>query len=413
MKGFYRIILVLWLPLLIIGGSWQSLQRGVARYYVREAELSRFDEALLDRALAHDPSNPDIYQMKGLALYANGAFTEAASEFDRAIDHRPADYRPWLYRGRARSASGDLRGAESDYRFAISLAPHYAEPRAELGRILLRTDRREEAFSYLAEAASREESLMPEILDLARNTYPDDPLAILRAVNPRSDAAKLRTVVFLIQHDMASGSLVSFAAEALGREGVLEAIRNLTERKKFGLAFELWKATQAASASGSNLLIDGDFENFTGDNTGNFGWQVGHDDHAKIEIAVTDKAGSSGSRGLEIRFNGGLDANTIISQLVPVRPATGYKLTFVSSSENLVSGGLPIVSVIDASSYGAIADSTALGGYGPGWSLTSMEFHTSERTEAIIIALRRKGCQSSPCPIFGEIRLDDFVLALR
>ncbi|MEO8042544.1 MAG: tetratricopeptide repeat protein [Acidobacteriota bacterium] len=414
MKGFYRIIPALVL-ILIIAGGWQSLQRGIARVYVRRAELSRFDNALLERALVHDPSNPDIYQLKGLALYADGAFADASSEFDRAISHRPTDYLLWLYRGRARSTSGDLRGAESDYRVAISLAPHYAETRAELGRLLLRAGRTDEAFSLLAEAASRNESLLPEVLGLARSTFPDDPLAILRAVNPSSDAAKRRSVVYLIEQGMASGPLVSFAAGALDRESVLEAVRNLTQRKQFGLAFDLWKATRPSSLStASNLLIDGDFENFTGENAGNFGWQVGDDDRGKIEIAVADKAGSSGSRGLEIRFNGDLDANrTIISQLLPVRPKTGYKLTFVSTSEGLVSGGLPIVSIMDASTYEAIADSRALGTPGREWNLTSMEFNTSERTDAINIALRRKGCQSSPCPIFGELRLDDFVLTLR
>lgn len=415
MKGLYRIIPALLLAL-TIGGAWQSLQRGLARIDVRKAELSRFDNALLERALTHDPSNPDIYQLKGLALYANSSFSEASSEFDRAIYHRPSDYMLWLYRGRTRSALGDLPAAESDYRSAISLAPHYAEPGAELGRLLLRAGRYDEAFYLLAQAASRNESLLPEVLDLARRTFPNDPLAILRAVNPSSDAAKRRSVLYLIEQNMASEALVSFAAESLDREGVSEAVRNLIERKKFRLAFDLWKTALSSSPpAGTNLLIDGDFENFTGVSAGNFGWQVGDDDHrGKIEIAVADKAGALGSRGLEIRFNGDVSADReIISQLVPMSPKAGYKLTFLSSSEKLVSGGLPIVSIVDASTHEAIADSNPLATTGGEWNRTSIEFNTSEKTEAIILILRRSGCQSSPCPIFGDIRLDDFVLTSR
>jgi tetratricopeptide (TPR) repeat protein len=414
MKGLYRIIPALLLAL-IIGAAWQCLQRGLARIDVRKAELSRFDNALLERALTHDPGNPDIYQLKGLALYAKSAFSEASSEFDRAIYHRPTDYMLWLYRGRTRAALGDLPGAESDYRVAISLAPNYAEPSAELGRLLLRTGRVQEAFSFLADAASHEESLLPEVLDLARGTFPDDPLAIMHAVNPGSVAAKQRSVDYLIEHDLASEQLVPVVADTLDRASVLQAVRKLVELKKFELAFDLWKTTRAAGQpSDSNLMIDGDFEDFSGEDVGNFGWQIGDHLGTKIEVAVADKAGSAGSRGLEIRFSGDLPADgTILSQLLPVRPSTAYKLTFVSTSEDLLSAGLPIVSVMDASTDAWIIDSSALGISGPEWHRTSMEFNTSERTEAIIIALRRKGCQASPCPIFGDMRLDNFVLTSR
>jgi hypothetical protein len=30
-----------------------------------------------------------------------------------------------------------------------------------------------------------------------------------------------------------------------------------------------------------------------------------------------------------------------------------------------------------------------------------------------VISLRRPGCSVSPCPIFGELSLDDFALTLR
>ena len=105
-----------------------------------------------------------------------------------------------------------------------------------------------------------------------------------------------------------------------------------------------------------------------------------------------------------------LPAVNLDSQLLPVKPKTGYELTFVSTSKDLVSAGLPNVSIIDASTFTPIADSPTLNTPGTEWHLTSMKFSTSEKTEAIVIALRRKGCQSSRCPIFGEIRLDDFVL---
>ena len=415
MKGSDR-ILALCLLTLLIAASWYSAQLGMSRYYAREAELASPNEALLQRALAFDPRNPDIYRLQGLAFYASGAFTEASSEFDQAIRLRPADYRLRLYRGRARAALGDFHGAETDYRTATLLAPHYAEPQIELGRFLLRTDRVTEAFSYLGRAASIDESLLPDVLDIARNTYPADAVAIFHAVNPQNESARTRTVLYLIRNNMASEGMASFVAQTLDEDGALEAARELIKLKKFRIAYEIWKTKHQPNklpGDASNLVIDGDFESFCCERTGGFGWQVEHDE-SKTEIAVSHTGGVSDSRGLEINFNG--DPNPgrlLITQLIPVNPKNSYRLTFLSNSDRLVSGGLPIISVLDATSNNTIAESGPLGSPEGEWRRTVVDFNIPENTDGIIIGLRRSRCQSSPCPIFGQLRLDDFVLSLR
>ena len=415
MKGADR-ILALCLLTLLLAASWQSAQLGVSRYYVREAELADPNEVLLRRALAFDSGNPDIHRLRGLAFYADSAFTEASSEFDRAISLRPADYQLRVYRGRTRNALGDFHGAETDYRTATLLAPHYAEPQIELGRFLLRANRVTEAFPYLGRAATIDESLLPDVLDLARNTYPADAVAIFRAVNPQNESARTRTVLYLIKNNMASEALASFVAQSLDEEGALEAARELIKLKKFRIAYEIWKPKhqpEKLSGDASNLVIDGDFESFCCERTGGFGWQVEHDE-SKTEIAVSHTGGFSDSRGLEINFNG--DPNPgrlLIGQLIPVNPKSSYRLTFLSNSERLVSGGLPTVCVLDGTSTRVVAESSPLGSPEREWRRTVMDFNIPENTDGIIIGLRRSGCPSSPCPIFGQIRLDDFVLTLR
>jgi hypothetical protein len=318
-----------------------------------------------------------------------------------------------MYRGSTRQAIGDLAGAEADYRASIALAPHYSQPQNQLGRLLLLLNRTDEAFEYLSRAASIDESRWPELLNLASQAYPGDGAAILRAVNPSNKKTRDQTALYLISNDMDSGVLVSFVTDSLDDDGTLRVIRELIELKKFRTAYDVWRTRFHNDIPGenlTNLMIDGDFEKFSGENPGGFGWQAAHVP-SKITIAVNSEGGFSGSRYLELRFNNEIETGEfIVDQLVPVSSETRYKLTFVSNSERLVSAGLPVVSVIDAAMRDVIAESEELGSRENIWKPNEIAFTTGPRTTAIIIGVRRARCQSSPCPIFGKLRLDEFVL---
>jgi Tfp pilus assembly protein PilF len=410
----YRIFSALLFALLIAAG-WESAHRGMSGYYTHLAAVTRSDQPLR-AALAHDPGNPKVHEIQGLMLHEQGAYEAATSEFDQAIRLRTRDYRMWIYRGRARSALGDLTGAESDFRASIGLAPHYSEPQNELGRILLRMNRTNEGFEYLSRAASIDETRLPELLELARQLYRDDSAAILRAVNPSSKRARLETALYLIIHDMDSDALVTFVADSLDEDGALKVVRLLIERKRFRAAFSIWRTRFHPDTSpddASNLIIDGDFESFSGENLGGFGWQAGHVP-PKTSVAVNSEHGLADSRCLEIRFNNEQETGEfIVDQLVPVSPGTRYQLSFVSSSEGLVSAALPVVSVIDAETRHLIAESRPLGLGAALWQQGEIDFTSSPRTTGIVVGVRRGRCESSPCPIFGQLRLDNFVLTSR
>ena len=95
-----------------------------------------------------------------------------------------------------------------------------------------------------------------------------------------------------------------------------------------------------------------------------------------------------------------------------VEPNTQYRLRFAALMKDVVSGGLPVVVVSDASSkeYRMLGQSPALKEGEREWHDYEVEFKTGETTEAVLICLQRQPCPSEPCPIFGRLWLDAFDL---
>ncbi len=117
----------------------------------------------------------------------------------------------------------------------------------------------------------------------------------------------------------------------------------------------------------------------------------------------------SGARNLRIEFGGNSNAAvSVVSQLMLVEPSKRYKVNFAGRSQDIVTGGLPLVVVNDTS-----AEQKRLGQSPPlsktaDWQVFSFEFATPPATNAVMISLQRENCTSSPCPIFGSISLDSF-----
>ncbi|MCA1816990.1 MAG: hypothetical protein LC746_11390, partial [Acidobacteria bacterium] len=44
------------------------------------------------------------------------------------------------------------------------------------------------------------------------------------------------------------------------------------------------------------------------------------------------------------------------------------------------------------------------------WATYDVEFTAGAKAEAVLVAVRREGCDASPCPMFGRVWLDDFSL---
>ena len=102
----------------------------------------------------------------------------------------------------------------------------------------------------------------------------------------------------------------------------------------------------------------------------------------------------------------------LLSQLVLVEPSARYTLKFASRSDKLVSGGLPVLRVINASS-GTLLGESALPQQANDWVNYVIDLTTPADVSTIEIRLQRQNCTTGPCPIFGVLWLDSFALQKR
>jgi hypothetical protein len=87
-------------------------------------------------------------------------------------------------------------------------------------------------------------------------------------------------------------------------------------------------------------------------------------------------------------------------------------LTFDVRTEELKSGGTPILQVLDAADGTTILAATpALPNGTRDWQKVSLDFKAPANSEAVIVRVSRASCGSdSVCPIFGLVWYDDFNL---
>ncbi len=83
----------------------------------------------------------------------------------------------------------------------------------------------------------------------------------------------------------------------------------------------------------------------------------------------------------------------------------------MARAEKVVTGGLPVVTVIDANrDRHTLTQTEPLSSDTAGWQKHTVEFATSDETHAVRIIIQRQSCPSEPCPIFGRVWFDAFSL---
>ncbi len=109
-------------------------------------------------ACAHGPSRRDrqvaeIHHDLGVEAIRNGRGQDALRELDEALRIDPGFAEAHVARGIVLElAFGKLADAEAEYRKGLSLKPQYPEAHNDLGQLLARTGRAEEALPHFDEA---------------------------------------------------------------------------------------------------------------------------------------------------------------------------------------------------------------------------------------------------------------------
>src|SRR5262249_17503881 len=128
-------------------------------------------------------------------------------------------------------------------------------------------------------------------------------------------------------------------------------LRSLINVRAFPEAYAVW--SRMRDLPGDEMqLRDGGFEEAIDIGTIGFGWQIPSGiPNAKISQDTTEH--QSGNRSLRIDFHDYLrGSSALLSQIVLVKPATRYRLSFSARSKDLVAAASLIMAVNDSSSPG-------------------------------------------------------------
>lgn len=383
---------------------------GMARLFVRYALVTRSQDAA--RTAAQLSPNDAQAQITAATLAnLSGSQAESLGAVERAVAARPTDYSLWVALGLSRDQQGDKAGALAAFDEAVKLAPSYSQPHWQRGNLLLRAGQYDAAFRDLNYAVQSNPDLIPKLLDLAWGLSRRNPVTTESLVPIKSPKMHIAFAQLLAREGKAEEALAHWkAAGVTGADLQGEPLRQLLAKRAYKEAFALWQSGKASGSTGKAPLEDGGFEGPLVLSEEGFGWRVpGNLRGVNLTLDATDR--HSGNTSILMSFQGESESSApVLSQLTIVEPSGRYKLNFAARSQEIVSGGPPIVVVKDAAGGKLLGQSAPLNKGTAAWQVFSVEFAALPETSAVVVSVQRESCTTSPCPIFGSLWLDSFSL---
>ena len=395
--------------------SMDSARTGASRF-LSMLSIIQSSASPADMAVRITPNDPEAHYTRGLALVNAQRLDEAVVELQAAIRLRPHHYYQWMDLGVTLDRLGDQDGARNALQESIRLAPTFAQPRWQLGNLLYREGRYDEAFAELRLGGRSNPKLINGMLELAWVAANQDVGRLINLIQPASGRNHFTLARFLAKQgrgaDAASQVREAGPPQDEDEHGLLyEAISELLAAGRFSEAFEVWKTSHPQSAAGKEQILNGDFLDAILQDEPGFGWQIPTLPNTAISIDPSGPA--PGIRSLRIDFSGeSPPAREIIHQLVLVVPNTRYSLSFSARTEQLITGGPPAVVILDGTQNPKIlAQTNPVSAQTGNWVAYSADFSTPENSSAVIIRLQRLPCNQNPCPVFGKLWLSRFMLS--
>ncbi|MBV9216363.1 MAG: carbohydrate binding domain-containing protein, partial [Acidobacteria bacterium] len=141
----------------------------------------------------------------------------------------------------------------------------------------------------------------------------------------------------------------------------------------------------------------------------NFGWRRGKPD-PKIEVSSDNRVSHEGTRSLRLTFRGTKQPTFLDPlQTVVVESGKKYRLRFWARTENLRSGGNPLITVQNGVDDGVLVQSAAVAQGTNDWQEFSVDISVPKNCDGIVISVGRAFC-GEDCPISGIVWFDDLRL---
>ena len=376
----------------------------LARYSLTTNSLAAANEAV-----KLTPNDAEAHRARAVVLNNSGLKADAAKEMELAVSLRPEDDLLWMEVGILRDGYGATDSALVAFDHAISLAPYYGHPHWQRGNLLVRLGRYDEGFNELRFAATRNPDFLSGLIDLAWGISRGDAQLTDQLVQFQDDRTRLALSRFFARHQKNIEALQQFRqiSTPITEDARADLVRTLIEAKGYPEAFEIWKSG-VANLNSDTMIQDGGFEHELILDQGGFGWQAPKNDNVIFALDVIEP--QSGSRSLRITFEGYDNSASILSQLVLVKSNIRYRVSFAVKTKDLVTGGLPTLKVVEPSTGQVLSTSPSFQRGNSGWTTLSFEFKSILASTAVLLRLERNACSSSPCPVFGHIWLDSFVV---
>ena len=359
-----------------------------------------------DQAVQLGPSDSEAHRARATIFNRLQKPDEAAKSLERATALRYRDDYLWIDLGNTREELGDTETALAALDQAVRWAPYYAHTHWQRGNLLLRMGRANDAFTDLRDAAAGNPRYAPNLIDLAWGISRNDLKTTKALLDIQNDNERLALLRYLAKKG--KGKEVHDEVMRLNDPRAVEYMHELAQllfdAKAFNESFFLLHPGEAVH---KRFLLNSDFEDPLVLNESGFDWIVAPQQKNRLAIDVSEK--SSGAKSLQINLDGSWTPGTpLLSQTFVVDPNTSYRLSFAVKTKDLVTGGPPLIVVNDATNNQLLGKSDNFPTATTPWSKLSFDFTTAPTSQAAVIRLQRNNCDSSPCPIFGTLWLDEF-----
>lgn len=379
-----------------------SARFGVSRMFAKYALATNSIEAA-DEAARLAPSDADVHRARATVFNRLQKPDDAAKSLETAVALRYRDDYLWIELGNTREELGDADGALAALDQAVRWAPYYAHTHWQRGNLLLRMGRANDAFTDLRNAAAANPRYAPNLIDLAWGISRNDLKTTEALLDIKNDNERLSLIRYLASNGKGREAIdqTRLLTKPLSAENKTELSRLLFNAKAFKEAFALINGAPAPA------LVNPGFEDPLVLNDSGFDWIVAPQQKNRLAIDVSEKL--SGAKSLQITLDGSWTPGTpLLSQTFIVQPDTSYKISFAVKTKDLVTGGPPLLAVNDAVNNQLLGKSDNFPTATTPWTRLSVDFTTLPTSQAAVIRLQRNNCDSSPCPIFGTLWLDEF-----
>ena len=382
-----------------------SARFGMSRMFARYALTTNSIDAA-DAAVQLAPSDPEAHRARAALFNRQQQPEEAAQSLETALALRYRDDYLWIELGNTREELGDTQAALAALDQAVRWAPHYAHPHWQRGNLLLRMGRASEAFNELRTAAAANPRYAPNLIDLAWGISHENVNITEALLNIKTDTERLPLIDFLARKGRGEEVLdqillLDTQLSAHDRDAVAQL---LYDAKAFKASFDL---SQPYANSPPPLILNSDFEEPLVVNESGFGWIIAPQQKNHFAIDVSEK--QHGTKSLQINLDNSWPPGTpLLSQTVIVNAGKTYRLSFAVKTKDLVTGGPPLIVITDANNNQLLAKSENFPTATTPWTKLNVNFTTLPTSQAAVIRLERNNCDSSPCPIFGTLWLDEF-----